>query len=300
MIEGSKPSDMPGFIEPQLATLKATAPKGDRWIHEIKFDGYRLQAHVTKGKARIFTRGGHDWTARFARICTALEKLPVERAIFDGELVVERDGRSNFSALQAELKAKRQGELAFYIFDLPYLEGFDLRASPQIERKRVLKGLADEVPFTDPLHFSEHFETDGNELFAQACKLKLEGIISKDVAAPYGSGRNQGWLKVKCVQKGQFKVIGFVPDPAGIAALYLARKEKGGLVYAGKVGTGFTRKISMDVRKRLEPLVTAENRFKLRMPMTRWVMPQPTAEVEYRDITADGMLRHSAFKKLTS
>jgi bifunctional non-homologous end joining protein LigD len=133
MIEGVAPSDMPGFIPPQLATLKLRAPTGDKWIHEIKYDGYRVQIHLNKGKVKIYTRNGHDWTNRFHLIAESFS-IPVERAIFDGEVVVIKDGRTNFSELQAALASGRQRSMVFYAFDLLFLEGFDLRKSPQIER----------------------------------------------------------------------------------------------------------------------------------------------------------------------
>jgi bifunctional non-homologous end joining protein LigD len=217
MIEGAVPADMPGFISPQLATLKSKAPVGSKWLHEIKYDGYRLQIHLNKG-LRIFTRNGHDWTNRFPVIASAFD-IPVERAIFDGEVVVVHEGRTNFSELQADLASGKQRRMAFYAFDLLYLEGFSLRNSPQVERKRVLKMLFDETGLQGPLLYSEHMLTDGNEMFAASCKLGFEGIISKNAKAPYRSERNEGWLKVKCVQKGKFPVIGFVKDPTGVAAV---------------------------------------------------------------------------------
>jgi bifunctional non-homologous end joining protein LigD len=203
MIEGAVPSDMPRFISPQLATLKSKAPVGSKWLHEIKFDGYRLQIYLNKG-VRIFTRNGHDWTNRFPVIAGAFD-IPVERAIFDGEVVVVHEGRTNFSELQADLASGKQRRMVFYAFDILYLEGFDLRKSPQIERKRVLKMLFDETRLQGPVLYSEHMLTDGNEMFAASCKLGFEGIISKNAEAPYRSDRNEGWLKVKCVQKGSFR-----------------------------------------------------------------------------------------------
>jgi bifunctional non-homologous end joining protein LigD len=210
MIEGSKPSEMPGFIKPQLATLKSRAPKGDQWIHEIKYDGYRVQIHLNKARVTVYTRNGLDWTKRFAPIADAFG-IPVERAIFDGEVVVIKDGRTNFSELQAELASGRQGAMVFYAFDLLFLKGFDLRGSPQIERKRVLKLLFDETGLAHPVLYSDHLVTDGNEMFAHACKLNWEGIISKDGDAPYRSDRNealvQGQMRPACASdrhpKGQ-------------------------------------------------------------------------------------------------
>lgn len=297
-IEGSKPSEMPGFIKPQLATLRKNAPSGP-YIHEMKFDGYRLQVHLEKGRVTLFTRSGLDWTKRFVPIANGFD-IPVERAIFDGEAVVVTDGRPNFSDLQADLSSGRQNRLSMYLFDLLYLEGFDLRKSPQIERKRVLKMLFDETKLSKPIFYSEHFEADGQEMFEHLCKQKMEGIISKLAAAPYRSERTEAWLKIKCAVTAKFPIVGFVEDPAGIAALHLAKREGKNLVYVGKVGTGFNRKSSMDIRRKLDAIVSPKSRL-LKTPRLKatWVEPNLLAEVEYRDITSEGYLRHSSFKGLS-
>jgi bifunctional non-homologous end joining protein LigD len=300
-IEGSKPSEMPGFIKPQLATLKSKAPKGDQWLHEIKYDGYRVQIHLNKGRVTVYTRNGLDWTKRFAVIADSFA-LAVERAIFDGEVVVIKDGRTNFSELQAELASGRQRAMVFYAFDLLFLEGFDLRGSPQIERKRVLKMLFDENGLAHPVLYSDHLVTDGNEMFLHACKLNWEGIISKNADAPYRSDRNEAWLKVKCVQKAKFPVIGFVKDPSGVAALYLGKREGKELRYMGKVGTGWSRTVSSQIRKQLNTVISPKSKLTkpIRKPKATWVEPCFTAEVEYRDITSEGLLRQSSFKGLST
>jgi bifunctional non-homologous end joining protein LigD len=298
MIEGAPPSEKPGFIPPQLATLRSKAPVGSKWLHEIKYDGYRLQIHLNKG-ARIYTRNGHDWTNRFPIIADAFD-IPVQQAIFDGEVVVVHEGRTNFSELQADLASGKQRRMVFYAFDLLFLEGFDLRKSPQIERKRVLKMLFDETKLQSPILYSEHMLTDGNEMYAASCKLGLEGIISKNAEAPYRSDRNEGWLKVKCVQKGKFPVIGFVKDPTGVAALYLGKKEGKELRYMGKVGTGWSRTVSSQIRKQLDTVISPKSKLTrpIKKPKATWVEPSFFAEVEYRDITSEGLLRQSSFKGL--
>ena len=224
MIQGAKPSEMLGFIAPQLATSRSRAPSGDQWLHEIKYDGYRVQLRVNKQRRTIFTRTGLDWTKRFSVIAGAFD-IPVERAVLDGEIVVIKDGRTSFSELQAELAKGNQDSLLFYAFDLLYLEGFDLRKAPQVERKRILKMLFDETGLESPILYSEHLQTDGNKMLAHACKLKFEGIISKNAEAPYRSERSDTWIKVKCLRRGKFPVVGFVKDPTGVAALHLARQE---------------------------------------------------------------------------
>jgi bifunctional non-homologous end joining protein LigD len=240
------------------------------------------------------------WTGkRFSLIAGAFD-IPGQ-AIIDGEVVVIKDGRTNFAELQAELAAGQQDRLVFYAFDLLYLDGQDLRKTPQAERKRVLKGLFDDHALEAPVVYSEHLVTDGNKMFAHACKLNYEGIISKNAKAPYRSDRNEGWLKVKCVQKGQFPVVGFVKDPTGVAALHLGKREGQDLVYIGKVGTGWSRTMSSQIRKQLDSVVSPKSKLTkpIRMPQAVWVEPSYTAAVEYRDISSDGLLRQSSFKGLT-
>ena len=299
-IDGSKPSAMPGFVPPQLASLKSKPPAGDNWLHEIKYDGYRLQIHLDKGRVTIRTRTGLDWTKRFSAIAAAFD-IPVDRAIFDGEVVAVKDGRTNFSELQAALAAGRQEALTFNVFDLLFLEGFDLRDSPLSERKRILKELLEETGVSGPILYADHLVSDGPRLFAHACKLGFEGIISKKADAPYRSERSDAWIKVKCVQRAKFPVVGFVKDPTGVAALHLAKKVGLELTYVGKVGTGWSRTVSSQIRKQLETVVSSKSMLTkaIRAPKTTWVEPKFVAEVEYQDITADGLLRASSFKGLS-
>lgn len=300
MIQGSKPSGMPGFIKPQLAELRSKPPSGDRWLHEIKLDGYRLQLHVNKNRRTFYTRSGLDWTKRFAVIAGAFD-IPVERAIIDGEVVVIENGRPNFSALQAELAKGNQDRLLFYAFDLLFLEGFDLRGSPLIERKRVLKMLFDETRLQPPILYTEHIDGDGDAVFAHACKLNYEGIISKKADAPYRSERTDAWIKVKRVEREKFPVVGFVKDPSGVAALYLGKREGKDLVYVGKVGTGWSRTLSAKIRKQLDTVVTTKSKLTkpIRKPKATWVEPVFVADVEFRDVTSEGLLRASSFKGLS-
>jgi bifunctional non-homologous end joining protein LigD len=250
--------EMPGFIKPQLATLKSKAPVGSQWLHEIKFDGYRVQIHLNQGKRKVYTRNGLDWTKRFSVIAGALD-VPGQ-AIIDGEVVVVHEGRTNFSELQAELAAGHQDRLVFYAFDLLWRDG-DLRKLSQIERKQMLSDLLGENDTGPPVVYSEHLIGDGQEMFEHAAKLHFEGIVSKNAHAPYRSDRNEGWLKIKTVQKGQFPVIGFVKDPTGVAAPYLGKREGKDLVYMGKVGTGWSRTTSSQIRKQLDTVVSPKSKL---------------------------------------
>jgi bifunctional non-homologous end joining protein LigD len=289
---------MPGFIKPQLATLKSKAPNGGQWLHEIKYNGYRVQVHVNRGKKKVYTRNGLDWTKRFSAIAGALD-IPGE-AIIDGEVVVVHEDRTNFSELQAELAAGRQDRLVYYAFDLLWRDG-DLRKLPQIERKQALLDLLGENGIEAPVVYSEHLVGDGQQMFEHAAKLNWEGIISKRADAPYRSGRNESWLKIKAVQKGKFPVVGFVKDPTGVAALYLGKQEGKELRYMGKVGTGWSRTLSSQIRKQLDTVVSPKSKLTkpIGKPKATWVEPKFFADVEYRDITSEGLLRASSFKGLS-
>jgi bifunctional non-homologous end joining protein LigD len=298
-VVAAEKSEMPGFIKPQLATLKSKAPVGPQWLHEIKFDGYRVQIHLNKGKRKVYTRNGLDWTKRFSVIAGALD-IPGQ-AIIDGEVAVVHEGCTNFSELQAELAAGRQDRLVFYAFDLLWRDG-DLRKLPQIERKQMLSDFlgGNDIGAGVPVVYSEHLIGDGQEMFEHAAKLNFEDIVSKSAQAPYRSDRNEGWLKIKTVQKGQFPVIGFVKDPTGVAALYLGKREGKDLVYMGKVGTGWSRTTSSQIRKQLDTVVSPRSKLTkpVKKPKATWVEPRFFADVEYRDITSEGLLRQSSFKGL--
>jgi len=290
-------AEMPGFIKPQLATLKAKAPSGDQWLHEIKFDGYRVQVHLNKGKKRVFTRNGLDWTKRFSVIAGALD-IPGQ-SILDGEVVVIHEGRTNFSELQAELAAGRQDRLVYYAFDLLWRD----RESPQTssggtqaDALRPARGKRHR-PSRDLLRAPDRRRT--GDVRARN-ETELEGIVSKNAQAPYRSDRNEAWLKIKTVQQGKFPVIGFVKDPSGVAALYLGKREGKDLVYMGKVGTGWSRTVSNQIRKQLDTVVSPKSKLTkpIRKPKATWVEPTFFADVEYRDITSEGLLRQSSFKGL--
>jgi bifunctional non-homologous end joining protein LigD len=305
-VKGSRKASMPGFIEPQLATLRATTPSGDRWIHEIKFDGYRLQAHITNGKARLLTRSGLDWTDRFGTaVAEALTGLPVQEAVIDGELVVEAGGgASDFSALQADLSEGRSDRFVFYAFDLMYLDGRDLTGAKLIDRKAMLARVLSGAP--PALRFSEHFDEDGEMILRHACRLSLEGVISKLRDGKYRPGRGRDWIKSKCSERQEFVVAGFVPSTTSdkaIGSLVLGQYDGGKLVHAGRVGTGFSRNVAEDLHARLRPLERGTSPFAGSLSSearrnVRFVEPRLVAEVEFRAWTGDGVLRHASFRGL--
>ena len=303
----AKTEAVPDFIDPMLATLRNQAPAGDDWLHEIKFDGYRLQARITtRGKrreVRLLTRNGLDWTDRFAGIARALANLPVTSALLDGEAVVETAaGVSDFSALQQALSAGRTDHLVYCAFDLLHLDGRNLRSLPLDERKALLdRLLADAVP---PLRYSEHIVGDGDAMAQHACRLGLEGIIAKRRTAPYRSGRGKDWLKVKCSTRQEFVVLGYQPastQSRAIGALEVGFYDRGKPVFAGGVGTGYTQAMARELWQRLHKLETDRPAVATlpgggKLPKARWVTPALVVEVDFRGWTGDGLLRHAAFK----
>jgi bifunctional non-homologous end joining protein LigD len=197
VVPGAKPAPFPGFIEPCHPTLRQEAASGGRWVHEIKFDGYRTQAHLHNGQPAIYTRRAYDWTRRFQTIADALTALPAKDMILDGEAVVaDSRGIPDFGLLHADLAAGRRDRLLYYAFDLLYLDGFDLRGAPLAERKRVLAELL--AGASERILYAEHLEGAGAEIYERACAIGLEGIVSKQRDAPYRSGRTESWIKVKC------------------------------------------------------------------------------------------------------
>ncbi|MBB5754931.1 DNA ligase D [Prosthecomicrobium pneumaticum] len=304
-LKGAKKGKLPDFLRPALATLGTKAPKGKSWLHEIKFDGYRLQARIEKGAVRLLTRSGLDWTKRFGKaVPAALAALPVETALIDGELVVESAaGASDFSALQADLSEGRADRFVFYVFDMPYCDGFDLTAVPLRTRKDALRAL---IPDGGTLRFSEHFEADGDVVRTHACRLSLEGIVSKRADGPYRSGRTKDWIKSKCSYRQEFVIGGYVPSTTSdkaIGSLVLGYYEDGRLLHAGRVGTGYSASVAEDLFRRLEAIRRDHSPFAGKLTaeaarQVRYVEPRLVAEVEFRAWTADDNIRHAAFRGL--
>lgn len=304
--KGAKKADMPDFIELALAKLKPKPPAGERWIHEIKFDGYRLQVNIKDGRVKMLTRGGLDWTEKFGKdIADAFASLPVETAVIDGELVVERDtGASDFSALQHDLSEGRYDRFVFYAFDLLYLDGYSLLNVSLIERKHLLETL---VPKDSvKLRYSAHFNENGGLVLNHACRLSLEGVVSKQRDSKYISGRNGEWIKSKCSQRQEFVIGGYVPSTAmkdAIGSLAMGYYEDGALKHVGRVGTGYTVATAQMLYEKLSAMEMKQNSFddKLTAEERRglhYVKPQLVAEVEFRAWSADGNLRHAAFRGL--
>lgn len=295
----------PRGLAPQLATLAAEMPAGDGWLHEIKFDGYRLLAYVKSGKATLVTRGGKDWTRKFARLANALAALPAA-CVIDGEAaVVDARGRTDFQSLQNALDGTHAADIVFFAFDLLHLDGRDLRRVPLRERKRVLAQLLASAPGANGVvRFSEHIAGDGHDVHANACRLGLEGVIAKRADAPYEQRRTRSWLKIKCGKRQEFVIGGYLTSEnrQGLRSLLLGVRDGSELVYAGKVGTGFDTSSLVSLARRLDRLATKTPPFAdaraIREKGIRWARPELVCEIEFTEWTAGGHLRHPSFKGL--
>jgi bifunctional non-homologous end joining protein LigD len=304
---GARRAKPPRWIEPQLAMLSREPPEGDRWFHEIKFDGYRILAYVEK-QTRLWSRNQQDWTAMFSRVAAELNKLAVKQAWLDGELVaLAPNGISSFQLLQNAMRDGRASALVYQVFDLLYLDGFDLRGVALEQRKALLTGLLAPLDPAGPIRFTDHLVGQGKQVFEQVCRLGLEGIVSKRRDRPYMAGRGTDWLKTKCVFRDEFVVGGFT-EPAGsgkgLGSLLVGYYDHGGkLIYAGRVGTGFTDALLNELRARLDKLEVPESPFanldaRSAAKHTHWVKPELVAQVEYSQWTRDGRLRHPSFQGL--
>ncbi|HEY1774401.1 MAG TPA: DNA ligase D [Gammaproteobacteria bacterium] len=294
----------PEFVPPELATLVSHPPSGENWVHEIKFDGYRLLARIQRGKATLTTRAHNDWTAKFASIASALPDLHCRNALLDGEVVNQDDqGGMTFHGLQQALSAGRQGQLHYYVFDLLFLDGEDLQHRPLLERKALLKKLLKRA--AAHVHYSEHFTAAGEDVLAHACDIALEGIVSKRADRPYHQGRSLDWMKSKCVQEQEVVIGGYTIQPrhpGTLAALLTGYQKDGALVYSGKVGTGFSQEDAAQVLKKLKHLGRKRSPFVSVPAAARrgacWVDPKLVAHMNFSEWTADGRMRHPSFQGL--
>ncbi len=304
-LAGARKIEMPEFVSPQLATLTREAPKGDEWLHEVKFDGYRLLCHLNRGRVRLFTRHQKDWTDKFPNVVKALQALKVQSAILDAEVVaLDAQGRSSFQMLQQAIHKPAGKGLVLQVFDVIYLEGFLLTKTPLVERKRVLEELiattGDRV-----LRYSDHVEGNGPKFFKQACVLGIEGIVSKLADSPYESTRTRSWQKIKCLRRQEFVIAGYTLSDKGLpfSSLVLGVYEKGKLIYAGRAGTGFSNQLRVELKQKLDRIARPTKPFAEipRDPGLRravWAEPKLVGEVAFAEWTNENIIRHPSFQGL--
>ena len=292
-------------VAPCLPKLVKSPPQGSRWVHELKYDGYRVLAYVDHGSVTLRTRNGLDWTHRFGNIPESLRCLGVKTAVLDGEMTVPAEQSvSSFAHLQAALTGRRSGAFVYVLFDLVYADGFDLRHAAQQTRRRLLEKLFAACGAED-LMLSEQFSALPSRVLSEVCRLGMEGIVSKMLDSPYVSGRSGTWVKSKCNLSDDFFIVGYIPSSANskaVGALALARMAAGGvLFYAGRVGTGFSEQTARDLMALLQNLRTGSNERlfpKPPDPGVTWVRPSLIAEVTFTGWTRDGLLRHAVFKRI--
>jgi len=304
----ARKSALPAHVELQLARLVEAAPAGPDWLHEVKFDGYRVLIWRDPRGIRVSSRGGQDWTDRLPEAVSAARRLPCESCILDGELVaVDAKGLSDFGLLQQRLgKAQGAAQLRVMVFDLLFLDGEDLRGLPLMERKRRLAGLLRRA--TGPLKLSPYTSGNGPAAARAACEAGLEGIVSKAKASPYEGGRAGAWLKCKCVQSDEYAIVGYTAGQgarAHLGSLLLGSPVSGASWrYRGRVGTGLNERMIADLLRRLERsphpphFVNPPTPAQLRGRAAIWVTPKLVAEIEFRGTTGDGLLRQPSFKGL--
>ncbi|MFE3972450.1 DNA ligase D [Stenotrophomonas sp. YIM B13575] len=307
-LDGARDKDYPRQFKPQLTDHRDSAPDGERWLHEIKWDGYRMLADLHEGEVKLRSRNGLDWTADFPEVVQAVQALPVRDARLDGELVVLDDnGRSDFAALQRVIDGSSKQPLRYIVFDLPGVAGVDISRAPLLQRKALLKELIGDAVGT--LAFSEHVIDHGPAVFEASGKAGFEGIVSKQIDAPYVNARARSWVKVKHEDTDEFLIIGHTAPKGsrvGFGSLLLATPDKGGLRYVGRVGTGFDDESLRALSATLAPLAVKAAVLELpshvpfRAASVRWVKPVTVAEIAFRGWGKEGLLRQASFKRLRS
>jgi bifunctional non-homologous end joining protein LigD len=304
-IAGARKGLLPVFVEPSLASPCDKPPSGAKWVHEIKHDGYRIQARIDGRKLKLLTRKGLDWTDRFAGLAKAVATLGLGSALLDGEIIVQDEsGISSFNSLQGDLRDGRQDRFRYIVFDLIYCDGFDLANAALIDRKTLLQDLLAGGP--PAIQFGEHLAVDGAVMLEHSCRFGLEGIVSKRIDLPYRPGRGDHWFKSKCLSSQEFVILGYIPSSAAsrsVGALALGYHAGGKLYYAGRVGTGWSAEQARSLRDEVERVHGVRPALANALPAgaekgVRWAEPRLVCEVEFHSWTHDKILRSASFKGL--
>ncbi|PMY79850.1 hypothetical protein C1X72_17760 [Pseudomonas sp. FW306-2-2C-D06B] len=292
-----KKSQLPARIQPQLVALLTRPPVGE-WAYEIKFDGYRMFARIDAGVG-LFTKNGYDWTARMPRLAQDLRSLPIRGAWLDGEVIVQDvEDRPAFQALQEAFATGRTDHLVYFAFDLLFIDNVDLRSRPVEERRMLLRVLLEQVDL-DQVRFSDTLDADPASLLASACALGIEGIVGKRRGSAYAGERDGSWIKLKCVQRQEFIILGFTRSSAGIGSLLIGlHNDAGQLQYAGRVRSGFTGRELDRLKERLRPLVRTTPAMEAPPKLSGavvWLEPVLVCEVKFAELTPAGKVRHAVY-----
>ncbi|WP_057978009.1 MULTISPECIES: non-homologous end-joining DNA ligase [Pseudomonas] len=297
----SKVLPCPERIKPQLLTMSSRPPSGDDWLYEIKFYGYRLMVRINEGHVTLFTKNGFDWTERMPLLARELLALPVRSAWIDGEVIVQdEDGRPLFASLQSAFSSGKTDSLCLFAFDLMFENGRDLRSLPIEQRRSRLSKLLNRVDL-ERVRLSHTLDVDPRDLMHNICALQMEGIVCKRAGSPYTSERDGNWVKVKCSPRQEFIILGYTRAAGGIGSLLIGlHNDRGQLVYAGRVRSGFDSRTLKHLRTALTPLEQADASLPVPPKLAKgitvaWVQPQLVCEVKYTEITPAGKVRHAVF-----
>ncbi len=302
-LKGAKKNYLPASFAPQLASPTAAPPAGEKWLHEIKYDGYRTIAVLDNREPRLLTRRGLNWTKRYGLLADAFKELPAATAAIDGEVVVlDESGASNYEELQQALANGETWRLVFFAFDLLHLNGWDLKGVPLLKRKEQLNKLLQHLGDQSAIQYSDHVTGQGADLYDRVCEMGLEGVVSKRADGSYDPGRSKTWLKAKATQIGNFNIVGFKTSKAagGLSSLLVADNPEGHWRYAGKVGTGWSEIEATSLLDRLTAIARSDEVLSLdkKEPGVTWVDPSLKATIQYRERTRDRHLRHPVFRGL--
>lgn len=299
----AKQSLIPAVFKPELAYLSNTVPDGHDWLHEVKYDGYRILCFIEGKSIRFLTRNGHDWTHKFSSIIPDIKKLKLKNGILDGEIVAIEKGEMNFQALQSYLKNLNRAKILYFVFDLPYCNDYNLTQVPLIDRKEILRTLCVSLPPNANIVYSEFIQGNGKQVYQEAYHASLEGIMSKKCDSSYQSKRSHDWIKIKCHKRQEFVIGGYTKpknNREAFGALLLGQYDNQNLIYCGKVGTGFSSQLLQEYMKIFSQHISQnspflDNHLIEHQQEITWLKPKCVGEVQFTEFTSDNLLRHASF-----